>query len=159
MSAHEPAAAARPTASGPPDASLDTVLGPFTVTAEPPMLAAFAAATGGSGTAGGPATAAVPATFPIVWLARAEIRDALLALLGPGELAFHEEQAFDYHAPLEPGRPYRLAVDLRRNDRPAQVALAARVTDLDDAPVLAIRTVLRLLKPEASGANPAGNAA
>ena len=141
---------ARPTAVAFPAAPSDARLGPFEVTAEPQALAEYAEATGDG------RTASVPATFPIVWLSRAEIREALIALLRPGELAFHEEQAFDYHAPLEPGRSYRLSVELRRNDRPAQVALAARVSDGDHAPVLAIRTVLRLLNPEESGAGPAG---
>lgn len=137
-----PVAPARPNASPPHDA---TTLGPFAVAAEADGLAAYAAATGAS-------AAAVPTTFPIVWLGRAEIRDALLALAAPGELAFHEEQVFDYAAPLEAGRTYRLWVELRRTEEPARIAVAARVEGQDGRPVLAMAVTLRLVGAGLAGA-------
>lgn len=127
------------------DAPSGLTVGPLEVSAEREAVARFAAATRSAG-------AGVPATFPIVWLTHPAIRAAAENLARPGEVAFHEEQAFDYRAPLVPDAPYGLLATLERHEGPARVVVAARIAR-DGAPVLTVRTVLRLLDTSAMAAS------
>lgn len=130
-----------------PAGSARLALGPLPVRVEPDRAAALGAATRSP-------DAGVPATFPIVWLSQPAIRDALMGLLAPGELPFHEEQAFDYASPLESGIGYSLFVDLARDEEPARIVLSARAEAANGQTVMTAKTVLRLLRPVARQMQP-----
>ena len=93
----------------------------------------------------------VPATYPTVWLTHPAIRAAALALANAGEVAFHEDQTFEYREPLTPDTAYALFADVDRQETPARVVVASRV-EHEGALVLTMRTVLRLIEAGATAA-------
>ena len=114
-------------------------LGPFAVSAEAADVAAFRRS------ARLQADDAVPFTWPIRWLARPEIRAALLAFAPEGFVPFHESQTFDYVAPLEIDVGYRLEIAARREHGPPdRLVVDGRVTTEGGAAMATIETVLRL---------------
>ena len=119
------------------DTAGEIVLGPFEVAVDAARVSDFAAAAG--------AGVGVPATFPIVWLSDPAMKDALRQALGPGRLPVHESQSFDYSAPLEPGARYRLEAKARLEAAPDRLIVESRVSDADGGPVVAMRSVLRLV--------------
>lgn len=87
---------------------------------------------------------AVPATFPIVWLAHPAIRAAIEGFAKPGEVAFHEDQLFDYLAPLAADASYKLVAEIERLETPARIAVSARVEQYCET-LVTLRTLLRLI--------------
>lgn len=126
-------------------------LGPFAVATDAAALARFSAVAGA-------ASMEVPTTFPIVWLSHPELRAAILKFARPGEVAFHEEQTFDYRAPLVPEATYALTALIERVEEPARIILASEVVR-DGATILAMRTVLRLIATGALATTPASTQA
>ena len=122
--------------------NLGLTLGPFDALTDRATVARFAAATRS-------AEAGVPATFPIVWLAHPDIRAAIEGFARPGEVAFHEEQTFDYRAPLAADVAYRLLVNIERQEGPARLVLTSCV-EREGKTTLTMRTVLRLVATAAS---------
>lgn len=120
----------------PPDGGPRVTLG-LDVVADAGMLARFPGADGLP-------PGAVPTTFPIAWLADPAIRAAIEACAKPGEVAFHEEQAFDYRAALEAGASYGLVAEIERLEGPARVSISGRV-ERQGKTVLTMRTLLRLV--------------
>lgn len=116
----------------------ETVLGPFDVAAGADEISDFATAT--SATAG-----EIPATFPIVWLSRPELKSALREAAGADFLPVHESQSFDYAQPLSVGAAYRLTAVARRENAPERLVVEASAADPAGAPVVAMRAVLRLV--------------
>ena len=113
-------------------------LGPFAVSADTAEVASFRSA------ARLRADEGVPFTFPIRWLARPEIRTALVELMPePGLVPFHESQTFDYAAPLKLGTAYAMNAAVRREHDPERLVIEGRVAQ-DDATVATVETVLRL---------------
>lgn len=102
---------------------------------------------------------AVPATFPIVWLADPAIRAAIEGFARPGEVAFHEDQAFDYEAALKAGASYAFVAEIERLEAPARIAISGRVERQGET-LLTMRTLLRLVDgaPLADSDRPAGAA-
>ncbi len=121
----------------------ETVLGPFDVAAGPDEIAAFAAAVGAP-------SDEVPASFPIVWLSRPELKSALREAAGADVLPVHESQSFDYAQPLSVGAAYRLTAVARREYAPERLVVEASAADRAGAPVVTMRAVLRLV-PLAAG--------
>lgn len=120
----------------PPDGGARVTLG-LDVVADARVVAHF------PGTDGLP-SGAVPATFPIVWLADPAIRAAIEGCAKPGEVAFHEEQTFDYRAGLEAGASYGLVAEIERLEAPARVSILGRVERQGET-LLTMRTLLRLV--------------
>lgn len=87
---------------------------------------------------------AVPATFPIVWLSDPAIRAAVERFAKAGEVAFHEEQTFEYSAGLECGASYGLVAEIERLEEPARIAISGRV-EREGETLLTMRTLLRLV--------------
>ena len=113
-------------------------LGPFEVAADPAAIAALAAAVGAGGS--------MPsATFPASWLSLPKLGEALRAAIGPGYLAVHESQSFDYDRPLRAGGCYTLSASVRREAAPARLVIVARATETDGAVALTMRSVMRLV--------------
>ena len=135
----------------PPDGSSRVTLG-LDVVADASALARFPGADGLP-------PGAVPATFPIVWLANPAIRAAVEAFAKPGEVAFHEDQAFDYRATLEAGASYGLVAEIERLEGPARIAVSGRVERQGET-LLSMRTLLRLVDgaPLTDPASQAGSA-
>ena len=117
-------------------------LGPFDVSTDRISVARYAAATRS-------APSRVPTTFPTVWLTHPMVRAAVESLAKPGEVAFHEEQTFEYTAPLVPDAAYDLFAEIDRRDTPARVVVASRI-EQGGAVVLTMRTVLRLVDTSAA---------
>ena len=118
------------------------MLGPFRVSADPALVARFANVVGAT-------LERVPATFPMTWLALPEIRAAILRRVHAGEVAFHEDQSFQYRGEIETGADYELTATVERRDDPARVAIASAVRRAD-APVLDMLTLMRIIaRPEA----------
>ena len=87
----------------------------------------------------------LPLSFPMRWLATAEIRGALAALVGHGEVVLvHEGQSFTYERPLQVGQPYVLTLVVRREHAPDRLILEGTLTD-GDRPCGALETTLRLV--------------
>lgn len=112
-------------------------VGPIAVCADETAVSRFVAATRAS-------ASTVPATFAITWLALAQVRAAILSLAQPDEVAVHEEQTFDLHAPLAANGTYELRVRLERTHDPARIVIASSVAH-EGSPVMAMRTALRLV--------------
>ena len=114
-------------------------LGPFAVSATAADVAALC------GAAQLEANGDVPFTFPIRWLARPEIRGALVALTPePGLVPFHESQTFEFASPLQAGVSYVMDVAARREHAPERIVVDARLAAADAALVAKVETVLRL---------------
>ena len=124
-------------AGTPPDGGASRVTLRLDVIADSAALSRFPGANGLS-------AGAVPATFPIVWLAHPAIRAAIEGCAKPGEVAFHEDQVFDYRAALEAGASYGLVAEVERLETPARVSIASRVDGKGET-VLTMRTLLRLV--------------
>ena len=132
------------TASAPQDEDSGSgVASPSPVIVELDVVADLAALSGFPGANSLP-SGAVPVTFPIVWLAHPAIRAAIEGCAKPGEVAFHEDQAFEYRAALEAGASYGLFAEIDRQEEPARVSIASRV-DSKGETVLTMRTLLRLV--------------
>jgi hypothetical protein len=125
-------------------------IGPFTVSADAAAAAAFRQATPQEAEAEG--AGELPFTFPLRWLTRAEIREAVARLIpceeGKTFLPLHESQSFDYAASLRPGADYCMTVDIRRDHQGAQLLLHSEIGP--DAGVVHLRMdmVLRLVAIE-----------
>lgn len=116
---------------------MSVTLGPFAVSAEAAEVAAFRRAARIEADT-------LPFTWPIRWLARPEIRAALVDLMPDGVVPFHESQTFDYAAPLQAGAAYALEVAARHESGPPErIVVEGRVVE-DGATVATIETVLRL---------------
>lgn len=123
-----------------------TPLGRFSVVAEPAEVDAFRAATGL------PPGDAVPATFPMRWLAAAEVRDALLAMVRePGVVPFHESQTFEHLMPLVRGAAYALDLSASVEHSPDRLVLTGTVFG-DGVPHVRLETILRLFSTAAAAA-------
>ena len=121
------------------DTAGEVILGPMDVVADPETIARFRSALGA-------AAADIPATFPVVWLGRPAVREALRPVLGPGLLLIHESQSFDYERPLKSGARYVLTGVARRESERDRLIVAARAHEAD-AGVLSVtmQSVLRLV--------------
>jgi hypothetical protein len=125
-------------------------IGPFTVSADAAAAAAFRQAT--PQVAEADAASELPFTFPLRWLTRAEIREAVAQLIPSEEgktfLPLHESQSFDYAASLRPGADYCMTVDIRRDHQGAQLVLHSEIGP--DAGVVHLRMdmVLRFVAIE-----------
>ena len=114
-------------------------LGSFAVRAEAEAVAAFRRATGCGG-------ATVPATFPMRWLTRPDVRGAIMALLPEADLVpVHESQNFDYAGRLEPEVPYRLVLSAARSREPDRLTVHGVVVDGAGEELARLETVLRLV--------------
>ncbi len=100
-----------------------------------------------------PGGAALPLTFPMRWLAARDIRVALAALVGHGEVVLvHEGQNFSFERPLLVGEPYDLTLSVRREQSPERLILQGVIASGEE-PCARLETTLRLV------AAPAGTAA
>lgn len=83
--------------------------GPFRVEAAPADTGLFARALGlpESGESG---HMPVPLTFPVKWLVRPDVRDAIAALIAPKLTPIHDYQDIIYHRPVEAGACYDMLV-------------------------------------------------
>jgi hypothetical protein len=119
-------------------------VGPIEVKADAAEADAFRRAT----SAVGEASDELPFTFPMRWLAHAEIRAAAARLIGDetGEqmLALHESQTFDYASPLKVGETYRLNVTLSRPPQAQQITVDAEIGPGADLIYLRMEMILRL---------------
>ncbi len=116
-------------------------LGTFAVVAEAAAVAAFRRATGCGGD-----DRTVPATFPMRWLARPDVRCAIMALLPEPDLVpVHESQSFDYAGPLEPQVAYHLALSAARSCEPERLSVHGLLLDDMQRELLRLETVLRLV--------------
>ena len=114
-------------------------IGTFEVTASAAEVSAFRRAARLEGNGG-----ALPFTYPIRWLARPEVRGALMALMPEADLVpFHESQSFDYMRPLHTDTPYTLAVKARRDSEPDRLVVEVTIAAAG-LQVATVETVLRL---------------
>jgi hypothetical protein len=116
-------------------------LGPFAVCAERGRAAAFRRSIGGSGEG-------LPATFPICWLGRRDIRERIERACG-GKVPLHEAQSFEYVQPLEFGRDYRLTLHLNEEAHPPRLVLKAEIATTAGDLCVKMETMLRLVAPAA----------
>lgn len=129
------------------DEALPTQLsvGPISVKADAAEADAFRGATPLLGETGDE----LPFTFPMRWLANAEIRAAATRLIGDDTgqhvLAWHESQTFDYAAPLRVGETYRLNVHMRRPPEARQIIVAAEIGPSADLVHLRMEMILRVV--------------
>lgn len=115
-------------------------LGQFPVRGTVEEAEAFRRATGAAD--GG---SELPLSFPMRWLATAEIRGALAALVGHGEIVLvHEGQSFTYERPLQVGRAYLLTLAVRREHAPDRLILDGSLADADGS-CGTLETTLRLV--------------
>ena len=122
-----------------PEAVEKLRLGPFSVRTDRAKVDAFRDRIGGRGKQ-------VPASFPICWIARPEIR-AAIADACAGRLPLHEGQVFDYSRRLEIDREYRLFLSIEEETNPARLTLRGDVTTADQEACLSMETLLRLVVP------------
>ncbi len=92
-----------------------------------------------------PGGAALPLTFPMRWLAGRDVRVALAALVGHGEVVLvHEGQSFSYERPLQVGEAYHMTLSVRREWLPDRLILAG-VIAAGETPCARLETTLRLV--------------
>jgi hypothetical protein len=120
-------------------------VGPIEVTADAAEADTFRRAT----SAVAEASDELPFTFPMRWLAHAQIRAAAARLIGDAAaeqvLALHESQTFDYAAPLKIGETYRLNVKMRRPPQAQQIIVDAEIGPNAELPHLRMEMILRLV--------------
>ncbi len=87
----------------------------------------------------------VPATFPICWLARAQIRSTIRQMIGPGFAPVHEAQSFAYVRGLEIDKDYLISVELRRDADPPRLFMHAAIATPQGEPCGSLDAVLRLV--------------
>lgn len=108
----------------------------FTARADPDEIMAFDAALGGSGR-----TPSFPLTYPIRWLMRPEIREAVGFTIGPQPI--HVSQSFEYMTPLDIGADYRIQITIQPDGAPSQrVTLRGAAYGQNDQLVLQLETIL-----------------
>lgn len=116
-------------------------IGTFAVRGTSAEAELFRAATG---LPGGGAT--LPLSFPMRWLAAREIRVALTALVGHGDVVLvHESQSFSYAGPLQVDQSYELRLSMRRERAPDRLILDGAITDADGRDCAQVETILRLV--------------
>ena len=90
--------------------------------------------------------ATLPLTFPMRWLAARDIRVALTALVGHGEVVLvHESQSFSYVEPLQVDRAYDLRLTVRREHAPDRLVLEGAITEAEGRACADVETILRLV--------------
>ncbi len=115
-------------------------LGQFPVRGTAGEVEAFRRATGAAADGSN-----LPLSFPMRWLASAEIRGALAALVGHGEIVLvHEGQSFAYERPLQVGQVYVLTLVVRREHAPDRLILDGSLAD-GDGSCGTLETILRLV--------------
>lgn len=124
-----------------PNAAEAFAFGPFDATADEMRIAAYARATGATGT---------PFVYPIALLAAPGAQEALKALIGADCVAVHESQSFEAARPLAPGA-YVLSGTALRQRAPRRLTIEAEVATPAGETVARLRTALRLF-PVAEGA-------
>jgi hypothetical protein len=122
-------------------------IGPLSVTANAAEALAFAQATPQVAQSG--TSDELPFTFPLRWLTRDEIRNAVATLMphetGRTFLLLHESQSFDYAAALYPGVDYRMMVEIRSELQTAQIVVNSAISADDNVVHLRMDMVLRLV--------------
>ena len=92
-----------------------------------------------------PGGAALPRTFPLRGLAGRDIRVALAALVGHGEVVLvHEGQSFSYERPLQVGEAFDMTLSVRREWSPDRLILEG-VIAVGETPCARLETTLRLV--------------
>lgn len=115
----------------------DRLVGQFEVRTDRACLAkahALAALSGDQDTDDG---RPLPAILPMVWLDRAEVRDALASYVPANGALVHQAQDIIYEMPLLPNKNYTMSVVLSGPDKKGGVTLRTHVHDADQIAVSA----------------------
>lgn len=138
------------------EASQLVPIGRFDVMARREHVVAFCAAIDRAGGDPAPTGAqlAVPATYPVSWLTRPDIRNAIRTIpffaLG---LCIQLSQTVSSRRPIEMDVPYRMDVGWRRLDEARRTfEVHATVSDGTDEPILSMRSALMIAPHQGGGA-------
>jgi hypothetical protein len=88
----------------------------------------------------------VPLSFPVVWMKRPEIVEAIHAVAEGMEVLVHETQRFEYSRVLDVDEQYDLMLELMCERERARVTVTAEILALDGTIVGTAVSTLRSLK-------------